>query len=142
MEGATALGSPVACKPTSGAQNTTGLNGTTPGTAFCTAQLTTPISSLYPAPLNEPKIPMVPLVVLAMAVVLFLGMIRWMPKNRRRSYAYAALIAFALLVSVVAGCGGGSGGSNGTKTVTITGTYPGDANYVNSSGTTMIQVTN
>jgi len=144
MEGSTALGSPVACKPTSGAQNTTGSNGTTSGTAFCTAQLTTPISSLYPAPLTEPKIRTVPLVLLAMAMVLFLGMIRWMPENRRRSYAYAALIAFALLASVVAGCGGGSGGggNSGTKTVTITGTYPGDTNYVNSSGTTTIQVAN
>jgi hypothetical protein len=58
-----------------------------------------------------------------------------------RAYVYSALIAFALLAGVIAGCGGGgSGGTGGGKTVTITGTYPGDTNYANSSGTTTIQV--
>ncbi len=141
-EGNTALtGSPVACVPTSGAENTTGIYGTTPGTAFCTATLSATLSALYPSPQNEPKIPTLPFVLLAMALVLFLALVRLMPVDRRRAYAYAALIAFAVLAGVVAGCGGGGGGGGGgTKTVTVTGTYPGDTNYANSSGSATVQI--
>jgi hypothetical protein len=63
-ENGTTLGSAVACTPTSGAQNTTGLNGTTARSAFCTATLTTAISSLYPVPVNEPKTPPWPFVLM------------------------------------------------------------------------------
>ncbi len=139
-EGSTALtGSPVACVPTSGAQNTTGLYGTTPNTAFCTATLNTTLSALYPVPQQEPKVPTLPFVLLAMALVLFLALVRFMPENRRRAYAYAALVAFALLAGVVAGCGGGGGGG-GTKNVTVTGAYPGDTNYMSSSGSTSVTI--
>ena len=138
-EGSTALtGSPVACVPTSGAQNTTGLYGTTIGTAFCTATLNTTLSALYPVP-QQPKVPTLPFVLLAMALVLFLALVRFMPENRRRAYSYAALVAFALLAGVVAGCGGGGGGG-GTKNVTVTGAYPGDTNYMSSSGSTSVTI--
>jgi subtilase family serine protease len=141
--GGTSLGPPVACSPTSGTQNTSGANGTTPLTAFCTASLTTSaISALFPGPANRPTAPSLPIVLFALALALFLGLVRSMPENRRRAYGYTGLLAFAILAGAIAGCGGGGGsGGGGTgKTVTITATYPGDSNYTNSSGTTTIQV--
>jgi Pro-kumamolisin, activation domain len=130
------------CVPTSGTSNTTGANGTNVGTAYCIATLTTAISSLYPAPVNQPKTPLAPFVLLAVALVIFLALIRWMPENRRRAYSYAGLLAFAILATVIAGCGGGGGGSSGgSKTVNINAAYPGDVNYTSSSGSTTITVT-
>jgi Pro-kumamolisin, activation domain len=137
--GSTSLGTGT-CAPTSGPSNTSGANGTTPQTAFCLATLATPISSLYPAPRNEPKMPVGPFFLLALALILFLALARWMPENRRRAYAYTGLLVFALLAGVIAGCGGG-GGSGGSKTVTINAAYPGDVNYTSSTGTTTITVT-
>jgi hypothetical protein len=144
--GGTTIGSPVVCKPTDGAKNTGGTNGTAPLTALCTASLTTTISSLYPVPGNQPRTPLLPFVLFAAALAVFLGLVRWMPENRRRDYGYAGLLALAILGGVIAGCGGGGGGSSGGggggggRTVTITTTYPGDSNYANSSSSAMIQV--
>ncbi len=139
--GSTSLGSGT-CVPTSGPSNTTGANGTTAGTAFCLATISAPISAFTPAPFNQPRMPMGPFVLLALALALFLALVRWMPENRRRAYAYAGLVTFALLATVIAGCGGGGGGGGGGgKTVTINAAYPGDANYSSSKGSTTITVT-
>ena len=137
--GTTSLGT-GACAPTSGASNTNGTDGTTPGTAFCTATLTTAISALYPAPQSRPRPPVAPLVLLALSIVAYLALLRWMPASRKRAYAYAGLVVFALMAVAIAGCGGGGGGGGGGKTVTITASYPGDATYNTSTGTTNIVV--
>jgi hypothetical protein len=118
---------------------------TTTTPAACTATLTTAISSLYPPPTNQPKIPAIPLVLFALGLILFLALVRWVPENRRRAYAYAGLVAFALLAGVIAGCGGGGsssggGGGGGGSTRTIKATYSGDTNYSTSNGSTSIQI--
>jgi subtilase family serine protease len=134
--GSANLGTAATCTPTSGAQNATN------GTAFCTATLTTAISVLYPMPQNRPKPPVVPIILLALSIVAYLALMRWMPENRKRAYAYAGLLVFGLLAVGIAGCGGGSGGGNNTggKTVTVNANYSGDANYTSSSGQTQIVV--
>jgi subtilase family serine protease len=134
--GSANLGTAATCTPTSGAQNATN------GTAFCTATLTTTISALYPMPQNRPRPPLVPMILLALSMVAYLALMRWMPENRKRAYAYASLTVFALLAVGIAGCGGGSGGGNNTggKTVTVNANYSGDANYTSSSGQTQIVV--
>jgi Pro-kumamolisin, activation domain len=138
--GSATLGS-GACVPTSGPNNSAGANGTTPGTAFCLATVSAPISAFTPSPRQQPKLPLGPFVLLALALILFLALVRWMPENRRRAYAYAGLAVFALLASVIAGCGGGGSSGGGGKTVTINAAYPGDANYTSSKGSTSITVT-
>jgi hypothetical protein len=76
-----------------------------------------------------------------LSIVLFALGWRWMPEKRRRAYAYAGFLAFAVLAVTIAGCGGGGGGStNGTHTATIKASYVGDANYAASSGSTTITV--
>lgn len=136
--GSASLGS-AACAPTNAIDNN-GAPGTQAGTAYCTATLTTAISTLYPVPQNQPRTPIVPFVLFALALVIFLGLVHWMPQHRRRAYAYAGLVAFALLATAIVGCGGGGGGGGGGKTVTINATYPGDTNYTNSTGSTSIHV--
>jgi hypothetical protein len=129
------------CAATSGANNPNGTNGTTAGTAFCTATLTAAISALYPAPQSRPRPPVVPIVLLVMIIVAYLTLLRWMPPNRKRTYAYAGLVVFAMMAVAIAGCGGGGGGgSGGGKTVTINASYPGDANYNSATGSTNIVV--
>jgi hypothetical protein len=113
------------------------------GSAFCTATLTTSITSLYPitkGPQN-PTIPRVPLVIALLSLLLFALGLRWIPQTRRRAYTYAGLLAIALLVGVVAGCGGGGSGSTGSGTRTIGASYPGDTNYTTSttSGQLVVQ---
>jgi hypothetical protein len=83
--------------------------------------------------------PVLPLVVALLSLLLFALGWRWMPDNRRRAYAYAGLLAFALLAVGIAGCGSSSGGGGG-RTVTIDASYAGDTNYTASSGTTTITV--
>lgn len=141
--GSTSIGS-ANCVPTSGVLNITPpVAGITAGTAYCTATLTAAISSVYPPPNTEPRIPgtpILPMVLAAISVVLFALGWRWMPQPRRRAYAYAGLVAFALLAAGLAGCGGGSGGGGGGGNRTISASYPGDANYTASIGTTSITV--
>jgi hypothetical protein len=138
--GTTSLGT-GACTATSGANNPNGTNGTTAGTAFCTATLQAAISALYPAPQSRPRPPVTPIVLLAMSIVAYLALLRWMPSGRKRVYAYAGLVVFALMAVAIAGCGGGgAGGGGGGKTVTINASYPGDANYNTSTGPTNIVV--
>jgi hypothetical protein len=112
------------------------------GTAYCTATLTASISALYPPPGNGPGmpgIPVIPILVALFSLVLFALGWKWMPQPRRRAYAYAGLVAFALLAAGIAGCGGGGGGTTGV-TRTITATYPGDVNYKSSNGKVQVTV--
>jgi hypothetical protein len=138
--GGTSIGS-ANCVPTSGTADTTSPESDIQaGTAYCMATLTASISALYPPPGNGPRtpeIPVIPIVVALFSLALFALGWKWMPQPRRRAYAYAGLVAFALLAAGIAGCGGG--GSSGTVTRTITASYPGDVNYKSASGN--IQVT-
>jgi len=141
--GSTSIGS-ANCVPTTGAANTKPPDPSiTAGTAYCTATLTAAISSLYPPPSNGPRTPGVPIapILLALASLLLFALgWKWMPEPRRRAYAYAGLLAFALLAAGIAGCGGGGGGGGGGSLRTITATYPGDANYTGSNGQVQITV--
>ena len=143
--GSTNLGSAVTCAPTSGAQNTSPPITQIPiGSAYCTATTTATISALYPPGSQRPKPPIVPVVPAIWALLsaaLFAMGWRWMPENRRRAYALAGMVAFALLGVSIAGCGGGSGSSSGGKIVTINATYSGDNNYLKSpTGSVLITV--
>ena len=151
--GSTSLGAAVTCAPTSGAANTTVPAGTPiqAGTAYCVATITTAISALYPPPTAEPGtpwMPAVPLAIVALCAALYLVGMRWMPEQRRRAYAYAGLLGFALLAAGIAGCGGssntsGGGGSSGSGpgTRTINAVYSGDTNYAASNGSISITIT-
>jgi hypothetical protein len=132
--GGTSLGT-ATCTPS---------NATATTSASCTATLTTAISGLYPpgggpGPRGAPVIPWI--VALVSAALFALGW-RWMPAGRRRAYAYAGLIAFALLAAGIAGCGGGGSGSSGSGPGPrmINAVYPGDTNYKPSNGSVTITV--
>jgi hypothetical protein len=112
------------------------------GTAFCTATLTTTISSVYGPPTGNPgtpAIPRIPLIVALLSLLFFALGLRWVPQTRKRAYTYAGLLAIALLVGVVAGCGGGGGSSTG-GTRNIGASYPGDTNYTSTSASGQIVV--
>jgi hypothetical protein len=81
----------------------------------------------------------IPIIMALLSVMLFALGWRWISPPRRRAYAYAGFLAFALLAAGIAGCGGGGGGGGG-GTRTITAAYPGDANYTAQSGTVPITV--
>ena len=135
--GSTSLGT-ANCTPTSGAASTNPpITQIAVGTAYCTATLTAAISNLYPPPSRGPeprRVPVIPLVVVLLSAALFLLGSRGLPAGRRRAYAYAGLLAFALLAGGIAGCGGGSGSSgSGSGSRTIKATYPGDTNYTASN---------
>lgn len=138
VNGSTNIGSPVNCAPVAATA--------TPG-ASCTATLPTTISAFFPLPTEPrtPATPSVPILAALASLLLFALGLRWMPETRRRAYAYAGLVAFALLAVGIAGCSssgssGGGGGGGGSKTVTISAKYSGDANYTASTGTTTIRV--
>jgi len=79
-------------------------------------------------------VPVIPLVVALLSAALFLLGSRGLSAGRKRAYAYAGLLAFALLAGGIAGCGGGSGSSgSGPGSRTIKATYPGDTNYTGSN---------
>jgi len=141
--GGTSLGS-ATCTPTSGTASTNPPAQITPGTAYCTATLTTAISGLYPTPAWRPGVkgpPLLPLVAALGSALLFAMGWRRMPAGRRHAYACAGLAAFALLAAGIAGCGGGGSGSSGSGpgTRTINSVYPGDTNYKPSN--TSVQIT-
>jgi hypothetical protein len=133
INGSTNIGAAVPC---------TAVAATPTAGVSCTAALPTTISAFYPPPSGPttPTTPLLPIVAALVSLLLFALGLRFMPEHRRRAYAYASLVAFALLALGIAGCGGSSGGSGGAKTVTITAKYSGDANYVASTGTTTITV--
>ena len=58
-------------------------------------------------PQSRPRPPVAPLVLLALSIVAYLALLRWMPASRKRAYAYAGLVVFALMAVAIAGCGGG-----------------------------------
>ncbi|MGB8494188.1 MAG: protease pro-enzyme activation domain-containing protein [Candidatus Acidiferrum sp.] len=129
----------------SGSQDATPpISQITAGTAYCFVSTTTTIAALYPPGTvrpGPPSVPVVPLVVALVSLLLFALGWRWMPVGRRRAYAYAGLVAFALLVVGIVGCGGGGGGGGGGgSTVTINVTYSGDSNYSPSNGSAQITV--
>ncbi len=143
--GSSSLGT-ANCVPTAGSANgSPPIQQISPGSAYCTAALTTTaISSLYPPPTAGPRTPgwpIAPILAALLSLLLFALGLRWIPRTRRRAYAYAGLLAIALLVGVIAGCGGGGGGSSGGGSPrTITAAYPGDTNYVGQTGTVGITV--
>jgi hypothetical protein len=103
--------------------------------------LNTTISALFPPPTGDPRptVPLLPVLFALLSIVIFALGWRWMPEKRRRTYAYAGFVAFALLAVAITGCGGGGGGGGG-HTVTIKANYVGDTNYAASSGTVPITV--
>jgi subtilase family serine protease len=131
QNGSATIGAPVTCTPAGANAN---------GGASCTATLNTTISALFPPPTGGPRptLPLLPTLFALLSIVIFALGWRWMPEKRRRTYAYAGFLAFALLAVTIAGCGGGGGG--GGHTVTIKASYVGDTNYAASSGTTNITV--
>ena len=133
QNGSANIGSPVTCTPSAATAN---------AGASCSAQLTTTISALYPPPTGRgPQVPMLPVLFALLSLVLFALGWRWIPENRRRAYAYAGFLVFALISVGIAGCGGGGGSSGGGgKTVTINAAYAGDTNYTSSTGSTTINV--
>jgi subtilase family serine protease len=135
------------------------LNGTTPisGTVQLTASpgsangpqltatLTTTLSALGIPDTTTPWRPQLPPGVfwlLGCCVALYALLLWNIQPARRRGYAYAGLVVFALAAAGIAGCGGGGGSSKTpqTKTVTITAKFSGDSNYTASSGTTTVSV--
>jgi hypothetical protein len=131
QNGSTNIGGPVTCNAAGATAN---------AGASCTATLNTTISALFPPPTGNPRptLLLLPTLFSLLGIVLFALGWRWMPEKRRRTYAYAGFLAFALLAVTIAGCGGGGGG--GGHTVTIKASYVGDTNYATSSGTTNITV--
>jgi len=127
--------------PISGTVNYTGVSGSASGSAACQASLTTTLSALLPpgSPASRPTLPLVPTAFALIGIALFALGWKWMPEKGRRRYAYAGLVAFALLSVAIAGCGGGGGGGGG-HTVTIKANYMGDTNYAASSGTATITI--
>jgi hypothetical protein len=136
MNGSSVISGTVTYTGTSGAQSSTGL-------ASCTATLVTTITALgipdTPSPWR-PKLPPGLIWLLGCCAALY-GLFLWkMPPARRRGYAYAGLVVFALAAAGIAGCGGGSSKTTQSKTVTITAKFAGDSNYTASSGTTSVTV--
>ena len=109
--------------------------------AACTASVSTSVSSLFPPGVRNPRptVPLLPILLALLSIVLFALGWRWMPEKRRRTYAYAGVVAFVLLAVGIAGCGGGGSTTTG-KTVTVNATYAGNVNYKTSSGSTTILV--
>jgi hypothetical protein len=137
MNGISAISGSVAYTGTSGAQSSAGL-------ASCTATLTTTLSALGIPDTTSPWRPKVPqelLWLLGCCAALY-GLLVWkMPRARRRGYAYAGLVFFALTAAGIAGCGGGGGSSTPpVKTATITANFSGDTNYTASSNTTTVTI--
>jgi hypothetical protein len=109
-----------------------------------TATLTTTISALGIPDTTSPWKPKLPpglFWLLGCCALLYGLFLVKMPRARRRGYAYAGLVVFALAAAGIAGCGGGgSSKTPQTKTVTITAKFAGDSNYTASSGTTTVTV--
>jgi subtilase family serine protease len=137
--GSTNLSTPATCTPV-------GFDAVKNVGAHCTATLTTALSALYPPASPGPRtpyVPVIPTVLLAFSMLLFLLLLRAMPAAKRRAYACACLFCLALLAAGIAGCGGGGSGPPPpppNRTLTISATYSGDTNYAASSGSTTITV--
>jgi hypothetical protein len=128
--------------PISGTVKLTPVNGPA-SSASLTATLTTTISALGIPDTTTPWRPKLPpgLFWLLGCCALLYGLFQLkMPRVRRRGYAYAELVVFAVAAAGIAGCGGGSSKTPQSKTVTITAKFVGDSNYTASSGTTTVTV--
>jgi hypothetical protein len=127
----------------SGTVTYTSTNGSASASASYKATLTTSLSALPPGFLQRPKptLPLWPLLALASALALFAYMAIRMAPERRRAFAYAALLLFCVAATGLTACGGGgSGGGVSPHTDTITANYSGDTNYSSSSGQTSVSV--
>jgi Pro-kumamolisin, activation domain/Bacterial Ig-like domain (group 3) len=135
LNGTTPISGMVQLTPSPGSANSPSL----------TATLTTTLSGLGIPDTTTPWRPKLPPGVfwlLGYCAALYGLFLMKMRPSRRRGYAYAGLIVFALAAAGIAGCGGG-GGSNKTpqvKTVTITAKFAGDSNYTASSNTTTVTI--
>lgn len=128
LNGSTPIAGTISYQGISGAASPTG--------ASCTATLSTSLAVLYLPPSRTPRIPYirtVPLLLLAMCLTLLLLALRWMPRHKRRVYAYAGLGAFLLLAGGFAGCGSSGGGGSNSHSDSITAKYSGDTNYAGST---------
>jgi hypothetical protein len=127
--------------PVTGTVTYTAIAPTASAGASCTATISTSIASLIPPGARHPRptVPLLPILIALLSVVFFALGWRWMPETKRRAYAYAGLLAFALLAVSIAGCGGGGGGTTG-RNVTVSATYAGNVNYKTSAGSTTILV--
>jgi len=129
LSGSANLGTAATCTPT-------GFDTTTGTSAFCTATLTTTISSLppgfyTPAPRNTPFV----IVTWLSAVLAAIGMLLALRMaERKRKYAYAGLALMLIAAAAIAGCSGSSGGGGGGgSTRSLTAHYSGDTNYAAST---------
>jgi hypothetical protein len=131
LNGTTNLGTAATCTPTP-------FNLSTGASAFCTATLTTALSSLPPGIINvRPRnTPFVLLAWIAAAFAMFSFVLTTMLAARRRQYAYFGLAFFLISAAALAGCGSSStstGGSSTGSARTITAKYSGDTNYASST---------
>ena len=140
LNGTASLGTVATCTPT-------GFNVSTGAFAFCTATLTTALSSLPPGIINvRPRsTPFVLLAWIAAALAMFSFVLATTLAARRRQYAYFGLAFFLISAAALAGCGSsstssggssgsGSGSGSGTGSArTITAKYTGDTNYAAST---------
>jgi subtilase family serine protease len=127
--------------PISGTVKLTPVNGPA-SSASLTATLTTTLSALGIPDTTSPWKPkLLPGLfwLLGCCALLYGLFLVKMPRARRRGYAYAGLVVFALAAAGIAGCGG-SKSTPQNKTVTITAKFVGDSNYTASSGTTTVTV--
>src|SRR5258708_16887144 len=105
------MGAPVTCAPAGATAN---------AGSSCTATLpNVAISALFPPPTNDPRptLPLLPVLFALLSIVFFALGWRWMPEKRRRTYAYAGFLAFALLAAAISCCCGGRGGSGLSVTI-------------------------
>lgn len=131
MNGSSAISGTVTYTGKSGTQSSTGM-------ASCTATLMTTLALLRPTriPTHAPRVPAAPLWIAAwLLFVVFLVSLKHLPKAKRRGYACAGLLLFAVIAAGIAGCSGtGSSSSSGSShTRSITAVYSGDANYSGST---------
>jgi hypothetical protein len=127
--------------PISGTVKLTPVNGPA-SSASLTATLTTTLSALGIPDTTSPWKPkLLPGLfwLLGCCALLYGLFLVKMPRARRRGYAYAGLVVFALAAAGIAGCGG-SKSTPQNKTVTVTAKFVGDSNYTASSGTTTVTV--
>jgi len=142
QNGATNLGTAVTCTPKGAVSNSSGQ--VTSG-ASCTASFTTTLTAFAP-PVNFDNRPRstpfewLAALLAAMALILYLAMLRM--RGPRRAYAYGVVALFVVASAVLAGCSGSgnSGGGGGGTTLTITAKYSGDTNYAASQGTGSVSV--
>lgn len=137
--GSSNLGAAANCTPTPA-------TGSSSGSAFCTAILTTTLSQFIPLATPQPRLRIPPLTLWPLVGLLILLLVlaqhaaplqrKWPRLTHRLGYAAAGLLLFACLAAGFAGCSGSGSGGGGGTTRSITGIYSGDANYSGSTSAT------